>query len=349
MNNLIDRYVAEVGRYLPEKSRADIEAEIRSTLEDMLEDRSQEVDRPVDDAMVVEVLEEFGSPAKVAASYMPERYLIGPRMYPIFMTILKIVLAVVFVIGLFQIGFTLSQGSAVPGGLLGALGETVGGVVLSLITAFGNLALTFAIIERVVPNLDEKTEKAEKWDPRLLPEISPKTERVDVPGIIGETVFIVAGILLFNFYPRIIQGGALIDGQWVSFPVLSNAFFTYLPWFNILWALQLVMNAVLLRQGNWQPATRVFSIIVNVFEVVLTYAMLVGPSIVAISASDLRAIGIGDPAAAQGLANLISAGVTMGLIVAIVVASIQAIISAYRLLIGNKKPPISLPTFTEIS
>ena len=39
--NLIDKYIAEVGKYLPRKSRADIEAEIRSTLEDMLEERTQ--------------------------------------------------------------------------------------------------------------------------------------------------------------------------------------------------------------------------------------------------------------------------------------------------------------------
>ena len=35
--SLINRYIAEVGRHLPEKDRSDIEAEIRSTLEDMLE------------------------------------------------------------------------------------------------------------------------------------------------------------------------------------------------------------------------------------------------------------------------------------------------------------------------
>ena len=39
--NLLDRYVSEVGKYLPRKNRADIEAEIRSTLEDMIEERNQ--------------------------------------------------------------------------------------------------------------------------------------------------------------------------------------------------------------------------------------------------------------------------------------------------------------------
>lgn len=38
--NLIDIYVTEVGRRLPAKNRADIEKEIRSMIEDMLEDRA---------------------------------------------------------------------------------------------------------------------------------------------------------------------------------------------------------------------------------------------------------------------------------------------------------------------
>jgi hypothetical protein len=42
--NLLDRYVAEVGKHLPRGTRTDIEAELRSTLQDMREDRSRETD-----------------------------------------------------------------------------------------------------------------------------------------------------------------------------------------------------------------------------------------------------------------------------------------------------------------
>ncbi len=40
--NLIDIYVSEVGRQLNQKNRSDIEAEIRSTLQDMLDENVQE-------------------------------------------------------------------------------------------------------------------------------------------------------------------------------------------------------------------------------------------------------------------------------------------------------------------
>src|SRR5512145_2854408 len=91
--NLIDKYIAEVGKHLPRRNRADIEAEIRSTLEDMLEERKQ-AHGTLDDAAVIELLKEYGAPRKVAESYVGPRYLIGPRMYPFFEMIIRIVFAV---------------------------------------------------------------------------------------------------------------------------------------------------------------------------------------------------------------------------------------------------------------
>ena len=98
--NMIEQYVSEVGENLPEKQRADLEKEIRSLIEDTLEERSKSAGRPIDDDMIVEVLKEFGSPAKMAASYQPARYLIGPRLYPTFILVLKIVSAVMLVLAL---------------------------------------------------------------------------------------------------------------------------------------------------------------------------------------------------------------------------------------------------------
>ena len=66
--NLIDKYVVEVGKHLPRKNRADIEAEIRSTLEDMLDERTQATG-PADEATILQVLKEYGAPREVAAKY----------------------------------------------------------------------------------------------------------------------------------------------------------------------------------------------------------------------------------------------------------------------------------------
>src|SRR5512147_2725667 len=111
--NLIDKYIAEVGKHLPRKNRADIEAEIRSTLEDMLDERTQgkgPADKgPVDEATVMELLKEYGSPREVAATYQIHQYLIGPRLFPIFEMVLRIVFAVVTVVSFVGLGVTLAK------------------------------------------------------------------------------------------------------------------------------------------------------------------------------------------------------------------------------------------------
>ncbi|HKY55046.1 MAG TPA: permease prefix domain 1-containing protein [Anaerolineales bacterium] len=92
--NLIERYIAAVGRYLPEKERGDIEAEIRSMLEDMIDERNQQTGKPVHDEVVVAVLEELGDPKLLAQKYAPaKRYLIGPDWYEAYVETLKRVLA----------------------------------------------------------------------------------------------------------------------------------------------------------------------------------------------------------------------------------------------------------------
>ena len=108
--NLIDRYVREIGRRLPQISRADIEKEIRSALEDMLDDRSKKESRAIDEEMTVAVVKEYGNPEKVAASYLPERYLIGPQLFPIFWLVTQIVFAVLTALTVVALGFALFGG-----------------------------------------------------------------------------------------------------------------------------------------------------------------------------------------------------------------------------------------------
>lgn len=105
--NLIDRYITEIGKHLPHKSRADIQAEIRSTLEDMLDERRQ-AKAEVDEPMVVALLKEYGPPQEVASRYQTHQhqYLIGPRMFPIFTLVTRVVFSVLVALSLIGLGST---------------------------------------------------------------------------------------------------------------------------------------------------------------------------------------------------------------------------------------------------
>ena len=67
--DIINRYISEIGKLLPRKNRADIEAEIKSTLEDMLEERSHGKQDQNEQEIIIDLLKEYGSPETVAASY----------------------------------------------------------------------------------------------------------------------------------------------------------------------------------------------------------------------------------------------------------------------------------------
>ena len=149
--NLLDKYVAEVGKYLPRKQRADIEKELKSTLEDMLEERNQGKGQ-ASEAEVVALLKEYGEPRKVAESYIGPRYLIGPRLYPTFELIVKIVMAAVLGAGLLGYGVSAAITKSFAGtDFFSFLGQFWLELLGGMISAFGNIVIVFAILERVLP------------------------------------------------------------------------------------------------------------------------------------------------------------------------------------------------------
>ena len=195
--NLIDKYITEVGKHLPRKQRTDLEAEIRSTLEDMLEERKQ-ADGTVSEAQVIELLTEYGSPRDVAESYVGPKYLIGPRVYPIFELVTRIVLIVLFAVALAGLGLSLARSALTGPEFLKTVANSALGLFGGLITAFGNIVLVFAILERVLPA--KEFEEEEKWDPSGLAR-EPDPDRVKFGEQIFEMFFLVLFLVIFNLSP----------------------------------------------------------------------------------------------------------------------------------------------------
>ncbi|MCX7512309.1 hypothetical protein [Frateuria sp. STR12] len=77
-NDVIESYVVDVMRRLPGKDRNGIGLELRGLLTEMLDDRAQREGRAADDAMVLGLLHDFGTPAGIAARYRPPGLVIIP-------------------------------------------------------------------------------------------------------------------------------------------------------------------------------------------------------------------------------------------------------------------------------
>jgi hypothetical protein len=313
----------------------------------MLEERSQKTGKPVDDELILAVLKEYGDPEKVAASYMPERYLIGPRLYPIFSLVVRIVLSVTAILALIGLGIALGQSISSPQSVFATIVREVADFGASAMTVLGNIVLIFAILEWALYRSGEKINlknalKGKEWDPRTLAKVSPSNQ-VKLGETIIETVGCFAAIVIFNFYPRIIGftpslNSVFESGNWSSVtfvPLLSEAFFHYVPYLTLVWVSTIILDIVLLRMSRWTTVTHVFAIGLKVISIIIAGAMLAGPSLIAATSGALTN-ALGDAEGARILMTLLTQGVRVALWLAIIGGSIDIIRTIYRTVTGSK-------------
>ncbi|MFP3511123.1 hypothetical protein SB775_15980 [Peribacillus sp. SIMBA_075] len=173
---LIELYIQEVTRRLPEKNRGDIALELQSTIEDML---------PVDhtEQDVKAVLLKLGDPVILASRYRDRpMHLIGPRYFDVYICLLKMILpiaAVISLIGLIGDNPFRDMGNTVVDAILIIIGKGITGIISTGIQVFFWLTLSFAILERMDTSKDQSplTKDLKPWTPenlKVMPNISKK-------------------------------------------------------------------------------------------------------------------------------------------------------------------------------
>ncbi|HCR71124.1 MAG TPA: hypothetical protein DIW23_06745 [Anaerolineae bacterium] len=335
---LIERYVSEVGKNLPLiKGREDIEKELRSTLEDMLEERAEKAGRPADEAMEIELLKEYGSPNKVAMTYNPQPYLIGPRMFPFFLTVLKIVIPIVVIVLLVLTGIQAVTETPLMGReFINIIGDGLAGIVSAAITATGYIIVIFAILERVLPDSeidDLKTD--EDWNPALLTENDP--DSVKRGDLIAEIAFSFVGLAILNLYPEILGMSFFSDGDFFFVPMFSDIFLKFVPWINAIFLIEIVLDIYLLRKAIWTIGTRIVNIILSVASLTLAVVFIRTTDIIGFTAESFANSPF-NPEQAEKFITIANVAFSISLIVVIIIVSIElikAVIGLVRSL--NKK------------
>jgi hypothetical protein len=352
--DLFDRYVREVGRRLPKKQRDDVQAELHSLLMDTLQDRLDE--RGAEEATEedqVAILCEFGPPAQVAAGYAPpQRYLIGPRFYDMYLIVIAAVAGSITLAHLVLLLLAVWNVESVSG-FASAFGEVfVDNYLGAVLSGLGAVTLTFAILERVFPESTYKArtiatspipvialvkassespfleEDEEAWDPRTLPQIEDQ-DRVEVGGLVAGIVFTVIALVVFNLFPEwvgITFVGSINDAPTAfrATPLLRPVFFeTYLPWINILWIATIGLSIVLLRQGRWQRATRVVDFFLAVLSAFILYQMIVGPPLLTMEAIQPESLR-------DTLGTILPPMLKLGLLAGLIAAIVEAVRKLFR-------------------
>jgi hypothetical protein len=169
---------------LPKRQSQDIIAELSEDLRSQIEEKETELGRKLKDAEVEEILNRCGSPMTVASRYRPQRFLIGPALFPIYRFVMGVLLIGCIVPRiLIWLAFLLID--PVHRGYLHM--ENLWATVVFFVF-FTTLA--FAILERsgVKPELNT-------WNPRKLPPLRDPN-RISRSSALAE----IATAVIFNVW-----------------------------------------------------------------------------------------------------------------------------------------------------
>jgi hypothetical protein len=253
--NLIELYIQEVVRRLPEGKREDIGLELRSTIEDMLPDDYGEKD-------VKEVLAKLGSPARLAANYMDRpMHLIGPRYFDVYVHLIKLILPIAAVIAFLANAaveiMSRSTGESALDIILAVFGTGIWGMLSAGIQTLFWLTLVFAVIERTDKGNSQEpvTDSLKEWTPddlKNIPQISREKRILKHEPVVTLIMTVIFTALYFNA-DKIIglyeQGG---DGLDFRVPVFQHdVLLSYWPIVLAAVVLELVLIFFKWVKGQW--------------------------------------------------------------------------------------------------
>lgn len=251
---LIERYLHAVGKYLPRKNREDILAEIRSHLEDTLDERTG---GNLSEEDVVALLQETGSPQKMAASYAPQgQYVVGPALFPLWRMVTGIAIAATLGAQLLAWGISVW----VENGFVNTA-EMLGGLLNSVPMTIGWVVIVFMILQAkgVNPKLDD-----EPWNPRNLPAIE-NTDDVKRGELIAGIVFGSLVLAILAVMPDKIGFINFPGGDFFANPIIIQ----YLPWICLSMLINIGLSIYLIWRGRWNIATRAIEIGADLFSIVV--------------------------------------------------------------------------------
>jgi hypothetical protein len=188
--DLIERYLAAIGRQLPPRQVGDIVAELRDVLLSRVEEQEASLGRPLTRAELEALLIDFGNPLTVAGRYRKVQYLIGPEVFPYWRAGVKIALSIL--LGVCLVLFILAV----------ALGNTID--FLRLPSAIWQEAFNVIVLITLVCAAIEQSGKMPillKWKPsRLPPAVGKPRSRFETAVAVGmNVVFILWWTGLIHF------------------------------------------------------------------------------------------------------------------------------------------------------
>lgn len=247
--NLLERYLQAVRTFLPRKAQDDILRELSENILSQMEEKEDELGRPLTEAEQEAVLKQHGHPIVVAARYGRRQYLIGPGLFPIYWLTLKLGLLMALVVR-FLIAIVTILISADPvHQILPALLP----VPAVVVPVFAWITGAFVAFEFFAPRMNLRC--ITDWSPRSLPALVKRSAVIPRADSVAQIIMGGAFIVWWQCIP---VAPYLLFGPAASMIALGPVW-TRLHWPIILLASAGIVLACLnLASPHWTVArTRV--------------------------------------------------------------------------------------------
>ncbi|MFS0691142.1 hypothetical protein AB1K89_18110 [Sporosarcina sp. 179-K 8C2 HS] len=283
--NLIEAYVYEVTRRLPEKSRNDIALELQSTIEDMLPDDFSENE-------VMDVLSKLGDPARLAASYRDTpMHLIGPKVYDAYLWTMKMIIPwailITVLVHVVETIVLFSGEESILSVVIKSFGIIIANVIHVLIQTFFWVTIVFIFIERVglAKSSGSITKHGTEWSPEQLKHVQVISKKKVIPrsevifGLVWTAIWVV---LYFNAdhlagVYRSIDG----DGLQMVMPALNQSvLMSYLPIVLLFAALEIGMALYKFKERQWTMRLVTINAVIKVFSLIVFIVIASNPALI---------------------------------------------------------------------
>jgi hypothetical protein len=250
--NLLERYLQAVGQYLAPGTREDVLAELRVNLQAEMDARAEEREGPLTESEAAAIVKAHGRPIMVAARYSPQRYLIGPEVFPIYLLTLRKTAPVV-VLFYFVGRLATFVFSPNPGAFASSVARSFAQLVPVLLLFWGVVTLTFAIMEYAQRQHGHGASWNE-WDPAELPSLQQPTKEKSLASRIADLVAHFVWLLYVLAIPRhpfliLGPGVLLLTGLSADFAPVWRPFYVAII---VLLQVQLFTGFITLARANYR-------------------------------------------------------------------------------------------------
>lgn len=274
--DMIERYIYEVTRRVPQEMRDEIRLELQGLIEDMC---------ATEECSVEDALQKLGNPAEFAKRYRGDNnYVIGPEYYDNYIWLLKIA---AIAIGISAIVSALVHGmidvDSWSGFFTNFFQEFFSILINGTISMVGVVTIIFAILEHqkikvdIMPkekwsvnDLTKNVASVKSWTPASLPPVPDKRAVISRSDSIVSIIFIIIFSALLLCAPQLFGAFEYNDGKLQSIACIFNLneWDAIAPIFIFCLFVALVDEVIRLVTGYYCKIVMCSNIICNALQIV---------------------------------------------------------------------------------